>query len=71
MAASGQRQLSESKLRTQKLQTQQEQAAERAEITAHYWQRLELTSQSNLPSVPMIVRIAKTLAIKPKQLFNE
>jgi len=48
----------------------QEQAAERAEITAAYWQRLELVSQSDLPSVHTIFKIAKALNIHPYQLLK-
>ena len=49
----------------------QEQAAERAEITTPYWQRLELVSQTDLPSLPTIFKIAKALYIKPYQLLKE
>ena len=48
----------------------QEQAAERAEITSAYWQRLELVSQSDLPSVHTIFKIAKALNIHPYQLLK-
>ncbi len=48
----------------------QEQAAERAEITSAYWQRLELVSQSDLPSVHTIFKIAKALNIHPFQLLK-
>ena len=54
-----------------KLHITQEQAAERAEITAPYWQRLELVSQTDLPSLPTIFKIAKALNIKPYQLLKE
>ena len=48
----------------------QEQAAERAEITSAYWQRLELVSQDDLPSVHTIFKIAKALNIHPYQLLK-
>ena len=48
----------------------QEQAAERAEITSAYWQRLELVSQDDLPSVRTIFKIAKALNIHPYQLLK-
>ena len=54
-----------------KLHITQEQAAERAEITVHYWQRLELLSQTDLPSLPALFKIAKALSIKPYQLLKE
>jgi transcriptional regulator with XRE-family HTH domain len=48
----------------------QEQAAERAEITSAYWQRLELISQPDLPSIHTIFKIAKALNIHPYQLLK-
>ena len=48
----------------------QEQAAERAEITVAYWQRLELISQADLPSLTTIFKIAKALNIHPFQLLK-
>ena len=39
----------------------QEQAAERAGITVKYWQRLEMVSQIDLPSLPTLAKIARTL----------
>ena len=47
----------------------QEQAAERADLTVKYWQRLEMISQSDLPSVPALAKIAKALNIKIHRLF--
>ena len=47
----------------------QEKAAERADFTVKYWQRLEMVSQSDLPSLPALVKIAKALDIKIHQLF--
>ena len=48
----------------------QEQASERAEITTAYWQRLELVSQTDLPSVPTICKVAKALNIHPYQILK-
>jgi len=49
----------------------QEEASERADITVAYWQRLELTSQVDLPSLPALFRIARALNVKPFQLLKE
>ena len=48
----------------------QEQAAERANITTKYWQRLEMDSQIDLPSLPALFEIAKALEIKPSRLLE-
>ena len=53
-----------------KLRLTQRQAAERAGITANYWSRLELVSQPDCPSIPMIFKIAKALDIKPYRLLK-
>lgn len=47
----------------------QEKAAERAGFTVKYWQRLEMISQPDLPSLPALAKIAKALDIKIHQLF--
>lgn len=47
----------------------QEQAAERADFTVKYWQRLEMVSQPDLPSLPALAKISKALDIKIHQLF--
>lgn len=49
----------------------QEEAAEKADITTKYWQRLEMDSQIDLPSLPVLFRIAKVLEIKPSQLLED
>ena len=49
----------------------QEQAAERAEITAKYWQRLELVSQIDLPSLPVLFRVAKVLEVCASKLLED
>jgi len=46
-----------------KLGLTQEQAAEKANMTLKYWQRLEMVSQTDLPSLQMISKIAKALEI--------
>jgi transcriptional regulator with XRE-family HTH domain len=48
----------------------QEQAAEIAGITAKYWQRLEMKSQIDLPSINVIFVIAKALDIPPAKLLE-
>ena len=54
-----------------KLHLTQAQASERAGMTVNYWQRIELASQTDLPSFPTFFRIAKALNIKPYQLLKE
>ena len=49
----------------------QEDAAERAEITTKYWQRLEMASQIDLPSLPVLFRISRALGIQPSQLLRK
>ncbi|EKD50873.1 MAG: hypothetical protein ACD_62C00404G0003 [uncultured bacterium] len=46
-----------------KLLLTQEAAAEKANMTVKYWQRLEMISQSDLPSLQMISKIAKALEV--------
>jgi len=53
-----------------RLQLTQEQAAERADITLKYWQRLEMVSQVDLPSLPALFKIAKALKINPSKLLD-
>ncbi|MBF0330751.1 MAG: helix-turn-helix transcriptional regulator [Candidatus Omnitrophica bacterium] len=48
----------------------QEQAAERAGITAKYWQRLEMRSQIDLPSIKVLFKIAQALNINPGKLID-
>lgn len=48
----------------------QEQAAERAGITSKYWQRLEMISQIDLPSLNVLFRIAGALEIPPSKLLD-
>jgi transcriptional regulator with XRE-family HTH domain len=48
----------------------QEQAAEAAGITSKYWQRLEMTSQIDLPSLKVIFKVADALKIKPSKLLE-
>lgn len=49
----------------------QEQAAEQAGITAKYWQRLEMVSQVDLPSLQIVFTIAKVLNISPSKLLED
>ena len=51
------------------LRLTQEEAAELADFTVKYWQRLEMVSQSDLPSLMALAKIAKALNIKIHQLF--
>lgn len=48
----------------------QEEAAERAEITTKYWQRLEMVSQIDLPSLLILFRMAKVLGVKASELVR-
>jgi transcriptional regulator with XRE-family HTH domain len=48
----------------------QEQAAEQAGITGKYWQRLEMTSQIDLPSLNVLFKIAEALKISPAKLLD-
>ena len=48
----------------------QEQAAEKAGITGKYWQRLEMISQVDLPSLNVLFKIAEALNIKPAKLLE-
>ncbi len=54
-----------------KLKLTQEQAAERADIGVNYWQRMEMLSQSDLPSLPMLFKISKGLDVEAHQLLIE
>ena len=47
----------------------QEEAAEKAEISLNYWQRLEMTSQVNLPTLPTLGKITKVLNCKLTDLL--
>ncbi len=58
------------KYRTQRGLTQ-EQAAELAGITSKYWQRLEMTSQIDLPSIKVLFKIAEVLSIPPAKLLDK
>ncbi len=54
-----------------KLKLTQEQAAEKADITLKYWQRLEMTSQIDLPSLPTLFKVARTLKIDAEKLLRQ
>lgn len=49
----------------------QESAAELAGFTSKYWQRLEMVSQSDLPSLKVLFKIAKALDITPDKLLAD
>lgn len=48
----------------------QDEASERGEIPLKYWQRLELESQTDLPSLPTLFKIAKALKVAPSKLLE-
>ncbi len=48
----------------------QEEATEKADITAKYWQRLEMASQTDLPSLVALGKIAAALKVKLHQLLQ-
>ena len=48
----------------------QEQAAEKAGITGKYWQRLEMTSQVDLPSMNVLFKVAEALEVRPSRLLD-
>jgi transcriptional regulator with XRE-family HTH domain len=49
----------------------QEQAAELAGITSKYWQRLEMASQIDLPSLKVLFKVAEVLNIPPSKLLEK
>ena len=53
-----------------KLGLTQEEAAEKADITAKYWQRLEMLSQIDLPSLPTLFKVAKVLTVPAWKLLQ-
>lgn len=53
-----------------KLRITQEEAAERAGLSLNYWQRLEMVSQNDLPSLPTLGTIAKVLNCKLGNLLG-
>lgn len=53
-----------------RLRLTQDQAAERADLTTKYWQRLEMVSQIDLPSLPALLKIAGSLEIPPWKLLK-
>ncbi len=52
-----------------KLKLTQEEAAEKADLSLNYWQRLEMTSQVNLPTLVTLGKIAKVLNCKLTDLL--
>lgn len=55
----------------ERLELTQEEAAEKAGITSKYWQRLEMKSQTDLPSLIVLFKIAEGLGISPSQLLTQ
>ena len=53
-----------------KLGLTQEKATENADIAVRYWQRLEMISQKDLPSLQMLAKIADTLKAPAWKLFK-
>ncbi len=53
-----------------KMRLTQEEAAEKADITNKYWQRLEMASQIDLPSLKVLFKIAEALNIPPSKLLD-
>ena len=53
-----------------KLDLTQEEAAEKADLSLNYWQRLEMVSQDDLPSLPTLGKIAKILNCKLPDLLT-
>lgn len=53
-----------------KLKLTQEEAAEKAGIAVKYWQRLEMISQGDLPSLPTLKKISKALKTTPSDLLK-
>ena len=47
----------------------QEEAAEKAGLSLNYWQRLEMISQKDLPSLPTLFTIAKVLNVNLRDLL--
>ena len=48
----------------------QEQASEKAGLSLNYWQRLEMLSQKDIPSIPTLAIIAKVLHADLKDFFK-
>jgi transcriptional regulator with XRE-family HTH domain len=53
-----------------RLKLTQEAAAEKSDIAVRYWQRLEMVSQKDLPSLQMLAKIADTLEIPVWKLIQ-
>ena len=53
-----------------KLDLTQEEAAEKADLSLNYWQRLEMVSQDDLPSIPTLGVISKVLNCKLSDLLS-
>jgi len=53
-----------------RLKLTQERASEKADLPLKYWQRLEMLSQEDLPSLQMLFKIARGLGINPSKLLD-
>ena len=53
-----------------KFKLTQEEAAEKANLSLNYWQRLEMVSQDDLPILPTLARIAKVFKVKARDLLS-
>lgn len=53
----------------QRLKMTQEKAAQKAKIALPYWKRLEMRSQKDLPSLPMLFKIAYALRTTASRLL--
>ncbi len=49
----------------------QAKASEKADLTLSYWQRLEMVSQKDIPSVPTLFAIASALNIQAYKLIKD
>ena len=48
----------------------QEEASDQAGITVKYWQRLEMKSQIDLPSMKVLFKVAKALNVSASKLLE-
>ena len=47
----------------------QEEASEKADLSLNYWQRIEMISQKDIPSIPTLAKISKVLQVSLKDFF--
>jgi len=48
----------------------QDDASEKAGITSKYWQRLEMKSQTDLPSLKTLFKVAEALKVSPSKMLD-